>query len=323
MRKLLKSLIIAISVVLLFTGIAMARMYTVYVVVHGGLADPAWQLNYRGAQATAALFPDLKLRYVGPGAYNFEKFIAYLEAAIASNPDALVCTLTSPQAMDSILRPAIAAGLPVIAINAPDTRLPKERIPVLTYVGISSMYEAGALAARTVLEQVTPKRALYVNHHPGAFHIDEAGKGFIETMETAGVSAEQLVTGPDPVQGAELIIAYLKAHPETQVIAHPNVTHLETLVGRLRDEGYKPGEDILLGTVFDPSAMCLDFMEKGEIFFANEQQMYLQGVYGVLFAYMKAKYNFEPPLSPVGTGPIVITKENVPVLKELIEKGYR
>jgi len=321
---LLIFLIVSLFLVLsLYTFAESEKEYTIYVVVHGGIADPAWQLNYRGAKAAAELFPDINLHYVGPSDYKLEEFMSYVEAALASEPDALVCTLTAPESMDESLRAAITGGLPVIAINAPDARPSNESIPVLTYVGISSFYEAGELPALTVLKNFIPKRALYVNHHPGAFHIEEAGKGFVETMEAAGVPCEQLVVSPDPIQAAELTISYLKAHPDTQAIAHPNVTLLETLVGRLKDEGYKPGEDIVLGTVFDPSEGCLNLMEKGEVLFANDQQMYLQGFYGVLFAYMKAKYNFAPPLPPVGTGPIVLTKQDVPIVRGLIKEGYR
>ena len=333
MKSTLKIGLFIFLVIFLFSSIflssfAAEKEYKIYVVVHGGIADPAWLLNYRGAKAAAELYPDIDLHYVGPADYNFEEFMAFIVTAINSKPDALVCTLTSPEAMDDILRPAIQEGLPVIAINAPDARPSKERIPVLTYVGISSFYEAGALPALTVLKYFMPnlpKRALYINHHPGAFHIEEAGKGFVETMKAAGVPCEQLVVGPDPILAAELTISYLKAHPDTQAIAHPNVTLLETLVVRLKDEGegYKPGKDIVLGTVFDPSEGCLDLMEKGEVLFANDQQMYLQGFYGVLFAYMKAKYNFAPPLPPVGTGPIVLTKQDVPIVRELIKEGYR
>jgi simple sugar transport system substrate-binding protein len=297
--------------------------FKIYVVVHGGIADPAWELNHRGAQAVADQLPDLELHYVGPPAYNLEEFISDLEASIAAKPDALVVTLTAPAMMDEILRPAIKAGLPVIAINAPDSRPPTERIPVLTYVGLSSMYDVGVVAAQTILKQMKPKRAVFCNHHPGAAHIEDSGRGFVDTMKAAGVPAGQLLVGEDPVEAAEITIAYLKANPDTQAILHPNATHLEVLVKRMEEEGIIPGKDVLLVNAFDPTEGIMDQMLQGKVLASNDQQMYLQGFYGVLFGYMKAKYGFQPPLPPVGTGPIVISKKDVPSLRELIAKGYR
>ena len=297
--------------------------FRVYVVVHGGIADPPWELNHRGARAVADQFPDLELHYVGPAAFNMEEFISLLETSIAAKPDALVVTLTAPRMMDVILRPVIASGLPVIAINAADSRPPGERIPVLTYVGLSSLYDIGVVAAETILKQRRPARAMFTNHHPGAAHIEDSGRGYVDTMRAAGVPAEQLLVGEDPVQAAEITIAYLKANPNTDAILQPNSTHLEVLVKRMEEEGIIPGRDVLLVNAFDPTEGVLDLMLQGKILSSNDQQMYLQGFYGVLFGYMKAKYGFEPPVPPVATGPIVISKEDVPLLLELIEKGYR
>jgi len=323
MRKFIVGMLV-VSLLGMFVVAGQAQeKYVIYVVVHGGLADPPWELNKRGAEAAAALFPDLELHYTGPMKFDLTEFMGYVEAALAAHPDALVVTLTAPEAMDDILRPAIAAGLPVIAINAADPRPPEERIPVLTYVGLPDFYQVGVTSAEVFLKRTKPVRALYPNHHPGATHIDETGRGFIETMEKAGVPAEQLMVGPDPVKGAELILSYLQRYPETNVIFHPNSEHLEVLTRRLEEAGYEPGVDIFLGHPFDPTPAALDYLEQGKWVFCNDQQMYLQGFYGVLFAYMKAKYGFEPPPPPVRTGPVIITKEDVPKLRELMEKGYR
>jgi len=297
--------------------------YVVYVVVHGGIGDPPWELNHRGAQAAAALFPDLELNYVGPTAYNVPEFISYLEAAINAKPDALVCTLTAPEAMDNILKPVIAQGLPVIAINAPDPRPSEDCIPVLSYVGLPDFYEVGVNCAKTFLEYVKPTRVLYCNHAPGATHLKETGRGFLETMANNEIPGEEFVTSEDPVEDAKMTVDYLKAHPDTNVILHPNSTHLEAIIKQLEDEGYKPGKDVFLGHPFDPTIPMLELMEQEKVLFCSDQQMYLQGFYGVMFAYMKAKYGFEPPLPPVTTGPIIITKKDVPALKELIAKGLR
>ncbi|GAG58189.1 unnamed protein product, partial [marine sediment metagenome] len=45
-----------------------------------------------------------------------------LNSAIATKPDGIAVTITDPAALDAPLRKAIAAGIPVIAINVPDPR---------------------------------------------------------------------------------------------------------------------------------------------------------------------------------------------------------
>jgi len=322
MRKLLKSLLVAISVVLLFTGVTMAKMYTVYVVVHGGIADPFWKVCEKGAKDAGALYPDLKVIYTGPAVYKLEEFMADIEAALASKPGALVCTLTVPEAMDEPLRAAIAKGLPVVAINAPDLRKPEEvRIPVLTYVGEDS-YFIGVTAAKETLNRFIPKGAIFCNHHPGAAHIEARGRGYMDTMKARGVLAESLDITEDAVKGAEMVTAYLKAHPETNAIFCSNTLRTETIVPRLEEDGIRVGVDVKIAQM-DSSPKILEYIKEGKIMFTMDQQQYLQGYLGVLFAYLNAKYGFAPPPAPVSTGPAVITEDDIPTLKELVKEGIR
>jgi simple sugar transport system substrate-binding protein len=265
---------------------------------------------------------DLEVTYTGPSEYNFTEFIADIEAAVASKPDVLVCTLTEPDAMDEVLRTAIADGLPVIAINAPDLREPPEnRIPVLTYVGEDS-YHIGVVAAEETLKRFTPKRALFVNHHPGARNIELRGQGFIDTLGKNDIPAEALDITADAVQGAEITLAYLVAHPDTEVIFSTNTLRTEAIVTRLLDEGIDVGNEVKIASM-DMSEKVLEYIQEGQVMFTLDQQQYLQGYLGVEFAYLHAKYGFTPPPAPVSTGPGVITAENVPQLMELSKQGYR
>ncbi|NQS88439.1 sugar ABC transporter substrate-binding protein, partial [Patescibacteria group bacterium] len=313
---------IAISVVLFFTGVTMAKMYTVYVVVHGGIADPFWKVCEKGAKDAEALYPDLKVIYTGPAVYKLEEFMADIEAALASKPDALVCTLTVPEAMDEPLRAAIAKGLPVVAINAPDLREPEEvRIPVLTYVGENS-YFIGVTAAKETLNRFTPKGAIFCNHAPGAAHIEARGRGYIDTMKAKGVLAKSLDITEDAIKGAEVVTAYLKAHPETNAIFCSNTLRTETIVPRLEEGGVRVGVDVKIAQM-DSSPKILEYIKEGKVMFTMDQQQYLQGYLGVLFAYLNAKYGFMPPPAPVSTGPAVITEDDTPTLKELVKEGIR
>ncbi len=45
--------------------------------------------------------------------------------------------------------------------------------------------------------------------------------------------------------------------------------------------------------------------------FTLDQQPYLQGYLGVVFAYLNLKYGFTPPPAPVSTGPAVVTAADI------------
>jgi simple sugar transport system substrate-binding protein len=315
MKSNLKIGLLIFLVIFLFSSIflssfAAEKEYKIYVVVHGGIADPFWKVCEKGALDAGDLYDDL-----------LEEFMAYIEAALASEPDALVCTLTAPEAMDESLRAEIAKGLPVVAINAPDLRDPEDRIPVLTYVGEDS-YFIGVKAALETLERFTPKRAIFANHHPGATNIEARGRGYIDTLKAKGVIVESLDITEDAVKGAEVVAAYLMAHPETDAIFCSNTLRTETIVPRLEADGIKVGVDVKIAQM-DSSTKILEYIEEGKVMFTMDQQQYLQGYLGVVFAYLSAKYGYIPPPAPVSTGPATITADDIPSLKNLVKEGYR
>jgi len=327
MKRNLKTGLFIFLVIFLLSSIflssfAAEKEYKIYVVVHGGIADPFWKVCEKGALDAGALYPDLKVIYTGPAEFKLEEFMAYIEAALASKPDALVCTLTAPEAMDESLRAAIAKGLPVVAINAPDLREPVEsRIPVLTYVGEDS-YFIGVQAALETLKRFTPKRAIFANHHPGATNIEARGRGYIDTLKAKGVIVESLDITDDAVKGAEMVAAYLKAHPDTDAIFCSNTLRTETIIPRLEADGIKVGVDVKIAQM-DCSSKILEYIKEGKVMFTMDQQQYLQGYLGVVFAYLNAKYGYIPPPAPVSTGPATITAEDIPSLGNLVKEGYR
>jgi len=320
MKKTIISVLLLVSLFLLAFEVhsAKAEELTVYAVVHGGIGNPYWKKVEQGIKDAAALFPDLKVVYTGPDVFNFEQFMAMLEASIAAEPDGLLATMTNPEAMDELLRAAIADGLPVMAIDSPDARPPLEKIPYLSYIG-ELPYEGGVLAAKEVLKEYKPKRAMYGNHQPGAMNLVERGQGFIDIMEEAGVTAEPLDTTEDFVQGAEIMFAYLQAHPETDTIFTGNMLAAEALVVRLEEEGIKPGVDVKIST-FGLTETTMEMMEQGKIEFSIDEQPYMQGFQGVTYMYLHLKHGFSPPADNPTLG---LFPKDMSKLKTTVEQGIR
>ena len=326
MKSWVKVLIVSFLIVGFALGIgtnalAEEKTYKVIVVVHGGITHPFWKVEEKTALEAGDLYPDLEVSYLGPSVYNFTEFMSYIDSAIASKPDALVVTLTNPEAMDEPLRAAMAEGLPILAINAPDLREPEDvRIPTLTYIGEHS-YTIGVTAAQETLKRFTPKRAVFPNHHPGAAHIEARGQGWIDVMTEKGVPVEQIDVTQDGVKGAEILAAYLKRHPDTDAI-FLNSPHMPSpFISRLEDDGIKVGVDVKIAQM-DLGEDIFEFIKQDKIMFAMDQQPYLQGFLGVQFAYWHAKYGLFPP-ALIPTGPAVISKENLAQAEEGIKAGYR
>ncbi len=317
LKRILGSLLIvglAVASVLQFSSgevLAQEKKYKIAVVVHGSKMDPFWKPVQRGVKDASDIYSDLEVTYTGTDVFSVEGFLTNLEAAIASRPDALVCTLTDPEAMDETLRKVIDAGLPVVAINAPDLREPvSERIPVLTYVGEDS-YFIGVTAAKETLKRVTaPKRAVFCNNAQGAANMDARGQGWVDTMTEQGITAESVPVSADEAQAAEDVAVYLKEHPETDVLFISNTAATEAVIKRLTADGIDIGEGIKIAQM-DISSSIIEYIQEGMIMFTMDQQPYLQGYMGVVFAYLNVRYGFTPPPSPVSTGPAVITDADI------------
>lgn len=291
-------------------ALAQEKKYKIAVVVHGSTIDPFWEPVKRGVKDASVLYPDVEVTYTGTNVFSVEEFLTNLEAAIASKPDALVCTLTDPEAMDETLRKVIDAGLPVVAINAPDLREPvSERIPVLTYIGEDS-YFIGVTAAKETLKRVTPKQAVFCNNAQGAANMEARGRGWVDTMTDHGITAESVPVSADAAQAAEDVAAYLKGHPETDVLFISNTAVTEGVIKRLTADGVDIGEGIKIAQM-DISSSILEYIQDGLVMFTMDQQPYLQGYLGVVFAYLNVKYGFTPPPAPLSTGPAVITDADI------------
>lgn len=303
-----------------FAGTAeAAEEYTIYYVVHGGISHPAWQANHKGVEEAAALLTDTKVVYIGPETYDLEEFLSYIETAIAANPDALVCTMTAPDAMEPMLQEAAKKGIVITEVNT-GMATPKT-IPRLTYVGYKP-YETGVEAAKKMAEMAkarnfTITQTVYANHHPGAVHIEQWGQGFVDACKEMGMVSEQVDVTSDEFKGAEVLLAYVKAHPDVGFIYQPSIAHTQATLNRFEEEGIT---NVAIGT-FDFSPEMMDLISEGKVWFTQDQQMYLQGFHGVMFTYLYLKYKFITP--PIITTVGFVTPENAQEFKHYTEIGVR
>lgn len=311
MRKLLVLLAMVALVTLTF------GTYTFYVVSHGGPADPFWGVVMKGMKDAAEKY-NVEAVYLGPEKFSIKEFIDMLVSAIARKPDGLVVTITNPVALDAPLRKAIKMGIPVVAINVPDSRPADEAIPYLCYVGMDE-YLAGVYAARRMLQEFTPRRAVIAIHEPGHAGLEARAKGIMDTLKPKGIPVGKLDITTDPTKALVLMKSYLTKHPDTDAIftlgplgAHPAIQLVEEegLVGKVK-----------IGAI-DLSSKITDAIKKGEVLFTVDQQQYLQGYLPVVFLYLYNEYGLIPH-EKVLTGPSIVDKSNVDIVEKTVQMGYR
>jgi simple sugar transport system substrate-binding protein len=326
-RKIVVSLIIGVIIGIVGVSLELAKSvkaaevttkFTIYYIVHGGIAHPAWMANHKGVEDADALLPEVKVIYTGPETYDLEEFLTYIETAVAANPDALVCTMTAPEAMEPILMDAAKKGIVITEVNT-GMAAPKT-IPTLAYIGYRP-YETGRAAAEKMMKMakernVTITRTVYANHHPGAVHIEEWGRGFVDVCKETGITSEQLDVTTDEFKGAEVLLAYVKANPDVDFIYHPSIAHCEAAQKMFEEEGIT----VPMGT-FDFTPETMDLISEGKVWFTQDQQMYLQGFHGVMFTYLYLKYKFITPSIITTIG--FVTPDNALEFKHYAEIGVR
>ncbi len=304
-------------VALLLVGILALPQYTFYLVSHGGPADPFWGVVMKGLKDAGKDF-GVNVVYLGPEKFSLKEFIDLVNSAIAKKPDGLIVTITNPVALDEPLRKAIKMGIPVVAINVPDTRPYEERIPYLVYVGMDE-YLAGVYAARRMLQEGPIKRAVIAIHEPGHVGLEMRAKGIMDVLKPKGIPVEKIDITTDPTKALVLMRAYLMKHPDTDAIftlgplgAHPAIQLVEEqgLVGKVK-----------IGAI-DLTTKIIDAIKKGEVVFTIDQQQYLQGYLPVLFLKMYLDHGLIPQ-DKVLTGPFVVDKSNVDKVEKSVKEGYR
>jgi simple sugar transport system substrate-binding protein len=285
--------------------------YHIAMMGYGGTTVPFWKMAEKGLNDMAAKYSELEVTYHGSQDHNVEQFVNTLQSVIASQPDAVVCPLIDPMYMDEILHPAIADGLPVIAFHDADLREPAEsRIPVFAFVGEDN-YTFGKVAAQETLQRFTPKRAIFCNHAPGTEKVDALGRGWVETMQTAGIEAEQLNVEAGGGFGTELLATYLLSHPETDTIFTADFGRALAFIMRLEADGYQVGQEINIIQLGSDEPVVLDFIKQGRIAFALDQQPYLQSYLGATLAYAHLKDGFTSAQKSFSIDPVIITQENM------------
>jgi simple sugar transport system substrate-binding protein len=275
--------------------------------VSGPLNDSFFPPLYQGAQDAAKVL-GVKLNYIPIDEADIEASSARtMQVAIAQKPDAIVVGDFISSVVDPFIVQAVKAGIPVYVNQSGQDSW--EKVGAFGFVGQQGP-EVGHVAART-LNKAGGKNVLCVINVPGNPYLQAICKGLSEEMtKLGGTSVNLELPTADSTNQAKVsrdIGAYLQSHKDIDSIFTENAA-VGTAASAAVDAAQLTGK-IHVGTM-EISRVALEQIKSGKIEFLINEQPYLDGYYGVLFAYQYVKFGLAP-VGPVNTGPSIVDKSNI------------
>jgi simple sugar transport system substrate-binding protein len=283
---------------------------TFAMVTHAGPGQTFWDIVRKGAESAAAK-DNATLKYTSdPTSGNQANLI---QSAIDAKVDGIAVTMPDPPALEPVVKKAVAAGIPVVALNA----------------GVSAYESSGALSYfgsdETVAGQAAGKRAgdnggkhvLCVIHSQGQVQLEARCDGVKSTF--TGTYDKIYVNYADMPSVRTTIAAKLKQDPSIDFVVALDASIGLTAIDAISDGGSKAK----VGT-FDFNPQIPEKIKSGQLVFAIDQQPWLQGYEAIdsLWLY-KANGNVLGGGKPTLTGPYVVDKSNVDFVAKFAAGGTR
>jgi len=291
-------------------GTANTPRATVAMITHEVPGDSFWDLIRKGAQA-AADKDNIELRYSNdPEAPNQANLV---QSAIDSKVNGIAVTLPNPAALTPVVQKAIAAGIPVVALNAGDRDW--QKTGALAFFGEPEVL-AGEFAG-TELNKIGAKHALCVIQSQGQVQLEDRCQGLASKF--SGTSDKLYAEGTDTPSYVSLVTAKMRQDPSIDAV----VTLGPALGVAVQQELEQQGSKAKVATyAFNNDLIPL--LQNGKVAFTIDQQPYLQGYLSIdsLWLYKKNKSVIGAQQS-VPTGPVVIDQSNIGDIAQDVTSGLR
>ena len=291
-------------------GTADTPRATVAMITHAPAGDSFWDLVRRGAE-TAAAKDNIELRYSNdPEAPNQSNLV---QNAIDTGVDGIAVTLAKPDAMAPQVKGALAAGIPVVALNSGFDQY--KAMGVTQYFG-----QDEELAGQTAGERLNTdgaKKAICVIQEQGHVSLEARCAGVAQGF--TGQTENLNVNGRDLAAVEATITAKLQQDPAVDHVVTLGAPIALTAVQSVQNSG----SDAKVVT-FDTNAELVDAIKSGDVQWAVDQQPFLQGYLAVdsLWLYINNR-NTIGGGTPTLTGPAFIDQSNIDAVAEYAKNGTR
>lgn len=284
--------------------------YKIAVVTHGGAGDSFWSIVKAGAVQAGKDMGD-NVTYQSNGDPTQQSQL--IDAAVNQKPDGLVVSMANPEALKASIQRAVAAGIPVITINAGEAE--SKAYGALTHIGSDETVAGQAVG--TALKAQGVKNVICIVQEAGNVSLEQRCAGVKATL---GGTVTNLQVDNNNLPGAQsLILAKLQQDKSID-----GVVTLGAQVAAVAEAAIAgSGSSAKLAT-FDLNADVAKAIEQGKILFAVDQQPFLQGYLAVvMLTQYKSNLNVLGGGLPVLTGPNLITKANAAAVLRLAAGGTR
>ncbi|MGB3771374.1 MAG: substrate-binding domain-containing protein [Rhodococcus sp. (in: high G+C Gram-positive bacteria)] len=292
-------------------GTADTPRATIAMITHEVPGDTFWDLIRKGAEAAAAK-DNIELRYSSdPEAPNQANLV---QSAIDSGVDAIAVTLAKPDAMAPSVEKAVAAGIPVSALNAGYNNW--KDMGVQQYFGQDETIAGRAVGDRLTTEGAT--KTLCIIQEQGQVALESRCAGVAEGF-TGGSTEVLNVNGKDMPSVEATITAKLQQDPSIDRVVALGAPIALTAV---QSKGNANSDATIV--TFDTNSALVDAIESGDVAWAVDQQPYLQGYLAIdsLWLYLN-NGNTIGGGTPVLTGPAFIDSSNIDSIAEYAKAGTR
>lgn len=326
MKRTLVSMAVAVSLTAAGASAFAQSKLRINMVVHSASTNAFWQPVKRGMEDACKLYKaDCQFIFAqkeGDTANQLRNF----QTSVAQKVDAIVVSITDNKAYDQPIEDAIKQGVAVLAFNVDDTE-GAEGNKRLAFVG-QSFVDAGYALEKSMEQHYPaagPIHVLVGISAPGQNWSESRGKGVMKALDDFKVknpgrplTYERIDSGTDMNITTQRVTAYLDKNPKTN--AYFDTGMWEAGVAQaLKTKGTTAGQVTLAG--FDLVPAVLDRMEDGYIQGTVDQQPYLQGYLPVVQIALMKQYKLSA--WSVNTGNSIITKKDVPSVRDLSGKGLR
>jgi len=292
---------------------------TFYSVTHGESGNVFWAIYRKGLRDAAAKY-GVTVRDLPLEQFAVAGYVDLLNQAIAAEPDGIFCSILDQNAVDQPLRGAIEDGIPVIAVNVPDTRPLDQRIPYMFYVG-GDEEAGGRLTAQRQLQEGNVQHAVCIIHEPGHTGLEARCRGYDAELREAGARVDKLPSSKDATQATEQIKGFLQRNEDIDAIFGVGPQPATFALQALEELGKKGDVRV---SAYDMTEDLLTEIDGDNLISTIDQQQYLQGYEPVHWLQGHIEHGFVmAPGVDMLTGPALVDKSNASQVAEGVQEGFR
>ena len=287
-----------------------SKNLTYAVITHSGPGDAFWDRVKSGAEQAGKDY-GAKVNYTNDP--DPAKQSQLIDNAVAQKVDGIVVSMANPDGLETSIKKAVAAGIPLVTINSGLER--SKEFGAITHIGQSE-----TIAGREVGEKLKEagwKNAICVVQEAGNVGLEDRCKATASTM--GGTLTNVQVDGTNDAEVKSTLKSKLQSDPGIDGVLTLGGQYAIDAVGAVKESGSKAQV-----ATFDLSEDVTSAIEAGTIVFAVDQQPYVQGFLGITTLYLKSiNGNDVGGGQPINSGPAFITKDNAAAVAKFAKNGTR